>query len=229
MSRKDKDKWDLDGLLSAIGFVFELLRVVVNALRKRGGTVGHLRRLLKEPDLVDKVFDLIVVQPARVFNSTILALMGSTDTLLTYGRFVTKNGFKVDTCDSAEVKISFLGDNFKTWFLDKVEETMEDVSLFYFDLLRNSLDASIIQDLGGETKVETTLCAIWTLLKMQRNGEPGILLTNGYANIFYIKDTQGVLRAVGVYWRGGGWYVYAGSVTLPCEWDAGRRVFSRNF
>lgn len=61
MSRKAKKDWDLDTLLSIVGFVFELVRVVVNALRKRGGNVNHLRRLLKEPDLVDQVFELIVV------------------------------------------------------------------------------------------------------------------------------------------------------------------------
>lgn len=60
MSRKAKKDWDLDTLLSVVGFVFELVRVVVNALRKRNGNVDHLRRLLKEPELVDQIFDLIV-------------------------------------------------------------------------------------------------------------------------------------------------------------------------
>ena len=60
MSRKDKKEWSLDTLLSVIGFIFELVRVVVDALRKRNGTVDDLRRLLKEPELVDQVFDLIV-------------------------------------------------------------------------------------------------------------------------------------------------------------------------
>ena len=61
MSRNNKKDWDIETLLSVIGFVFELVRVIVNALRKRSGTIDHLRRLLKEPALVDKVFDLIVV------------------------------------------------------------------------------------------------------------------------------------------------------------------------
>ena len=60
MSRKDKKGWDLEALLSVVGFVFEIMRVVVRALQKRNGTVEHLRRLLKEPELVDKVFALIV-------------------------------------------------------------------------------------------------------------------------------------------------------------------------
>jgi hypothetical protein len=47
MSRANKKNgYDLETLLSVLGFVFELMRTVVNALRKRGGTIDHLRRLL---------------------------------------------------------------------------------------------------------------------------------------------------------------------------------------
>ncbi|MCX6778740.1 MAG: hypothetical protein NTU97_00725 [Candidatus Magasanikbacteria bacterium] len=75
MSRKEKKSWGLEDLLSVVGFVFELLRVVVNALRKRDGTIEHLRRLLKEPDLVDQIFDLIVVKPVEVVKSAFSALV----------------------------------------------------------------------------------------------------------------------------------------------------------
>lgn len=63
--RKSKVQ-DLDVLLNYIGFLFELLSVFVKALKKRNGTVEHLRRLLKEPELVNQVFDLIVVPMAQV-------------------------------------------------------------------------------------------------------------------------------------------------------------------
>jgi len=69
MSRSEKKEWGLETLLSVIGFIFELVRTVVGALRKRGGTVDHLRPLLREPELVDKVFDLIVGQPAETPTS----------------------------------------------------------------------------------------------------------------------------------------------------------------
>lgn len=66
MSRENKKDWDLGTLLSVVGFVFELVRVTVNALRQRGGTVEHLRRLLNDPKLVDQVFDLIVGRAGAV-------------------------------------------------------------------------------------------------------------------------------------------------------------------
>ena len=47
-------------------------------------------------------------------------------------------------------------------------------------------------------------------------------------NIFYVKDKNDVLRAVGVIWDGDGWRVRAYSVSYPSRWVGGPRVFSRN-
>ncbi|MEA3323517.1 MAG: hypothetical protein U9Q12_04820, partial [Patescibacteria group bacterium] len=62
----------------------------------------------------------------------------------------------------------------------------------------------------------------------QGSGEDGHLLTNGYANICYICDCDGVLRAVYCDWYGDGWDVRARSVDVPYAWDDGNRVFSRD-
>jgi hypothetical protein len=90
------------------------------------------------------------------------------------------------------------------------------------------VDGPIINELGGEAKAETTLSEMFSLMEKQKNGESGVLLNNGYANIFYIRDQNGVLRAVGVDWDDGGWYVGAYSVEDPGGWRVGRQVFSRN-
>ena len=88
-------------------------------------------------------------------------------------------------------------------------------------------EAAIIPELGGETKVETTLSEMFSLIRKQPDGEEGVLLNNGWANILYIRDQNGVLRAVGVRWGDGGWGVDAGSVEDSGGWDAGHQVFSR--
>ena len=62
-------------------------------------------------------------------------------------------------------------------------------------------------------------------MERQSNGD---LLTNGYANIFYVRDVNGELRAVFVGWGGVGWSVRAYSVGDPDAWRGGDRVFSRN-
>lgn len=161
-------------------------------------------------------------------------------------KFVASDFFKVNTKKNASVKIAYVGDNFKAWFLApsvSEEETAPDagphrtpgvqsnateVNLRYQMLNRHSVDGPIIAELGGEAKAETTLADVSALMVQQANGENGTLLTNGYANIFYVRDVGGVLRVVNVSWFGGGWRVGAGSVEGPREWFAGHRVFSRD-
>ena len=93
--------------------------------------------------------------------------------------------------------------------------------------MQSSVDDPIIEELGGKTEVRPTLSQIHSLLLKQPQGKKeGVLLTNGYANIFYVKDLEGELRAVYVLWRGGGWGVNAVSVEYPDGWYAGDRVFS---
>ncbi len=139
------------------------------------------------------------------------------------GRFVVKDHFATN---SKMVKLAYLGDNFREHLLAKVEESQAGVELCYSRLKNDSLDALILAELGNQA--ETTLASIWELLKKQPNGESGVLLTNSLANIFYVRDANGVLWAVDVYWKGGGWRVFAGSFKYPREWDEGCQAFSRN-
>jgi len=130
---------------------------------------------------------------------------------------------------NAAIKISYVSDSLKSCFYGKTEETRDVVIPHrHHDLKRDSLDAEILADLGGEAEAEVTLAGVYELLKLQPRGEAGDLLVNGYANIFYARDKGGILRAVGVYWRDFGWLVYAYSVGHPDGWGAGCRVFSRN-
>ena len=149
----------------------------------------------------------------------------------TTGTFVAKEKFIQDTGRKAKVKISYLGDNFTAWFLSddgKTEEPITEQTLRYGKLRKSSVDAPIITELGGEAKAETTLTEVFSLMEKQATGEEGVLLNNGWANLFYVKDQSGVLRTVRVSWGGDGWRVNADSVENPDRWGGGRRVFSRN-
>src|SRR5690606_14742846 len=110
----------------------------------------------------------------------------------------------------------------------KTEEPQGGRELRYGDLIKFSPDGPIIEELGGEAKAETTLSEMYGLLQKQSKGEDGVLLTDGRVNIFYVKDTSGVLRAVDVHWSGGGWFVSAYPVEFPVGWGVGHRVFSGN-
>ncbi len=124
--------------------------------------------------------------------------------------------------------IDWLGDNFSDHFVCKIESIQAGATLTRHTLNRASLDEPIRKELTPELE-ETTLSELYELLSRQSEGQAGILLTNGYANIFYIKDAKGNFWAVSAhcYVALGGWRVEASSVTFPLRWFAGCQVFSR--
>ncbi|MBU4353526.1 hypothetical protein KKA18_02415 [Patescibacteria group bacterium] len=127
-----------------------------------------------------------------------------------------------------KTKNVYASSNFEKLFFDKTVEPISEQELNYHKLTKNSVDGPIIDELGGEAKVETTLAEMFSLIALQPNGEDGVSLTNGYANVFYIRDVVGVLRAVCCDWLDGGWYLFACSVGDPYAWRGGYQVFSRN-
>lgn len=170
-----------------------------------------------------------VTQPKT--KPSIPELVSTVGVSATTSRFVAKDRFVVNTKRNAPVKISVVWDNFTSWFLSgdgKTEDPISEQTLRYHKLRKSSVDGPIIAELGGEEKSETTLTEMFFLMEKQKNGEDGVLLNNGYANIFYVRDQTGVLRAVNVGWNDDGWYVNAFSVESPYRWHGGRQVFSRN-
>ena len=203
-----------------------------DALEKAGYTPDDITKLKQSEDLGNikaVLYGQAQIVPVAAVPVILLRLLGTVEVPATAAQFVARDHFKVDTSDTAAVKVSYLGDNLKAWFADKVEGTRSGVSsLRYHTLTKDTLDAPIIAGLGGEAKAETTIGEVWSLMERQPNGKRGKLLTNGYANIFYVRDANGVLCAVNVYWYDDGWRVLADSVERPYRWLAGLRVFSRN-
>ena len=76
----------------------------------------------------------------------------------------------------------------------------------------------------------TTLPAIEVLNERQESGEDTGLLTNGWANFFFVDNEDGEsVSVVGVGRCGGQWAVGRDSFGYDSRWDAGRRFFLRNF
>lgn len=170
-----------------------------------------------------------VTQPKT--KPSILELVSTVGVSATTSRFVAKDRFVVNTKRNAPVKISVVRDNFTSWFLSgdgKTEDPISEQTLRYHKLRKSSVDGPIITELGGEEKSETTLTEMFSLMEKQKNGEDGVLLNNGHANIFYVRDQAGVLRTAQVRWHDDGWNVYAYSVEDPNRWRDGIQVFSRN-
>lgn len=189
-------------------------------INKIGGEDVFMRLLAGELSIV----------PAKPADPKKLLELVTTAPVAACEKFVAKEHFKVDISRKAKVKIAFLWDNFQKHFLPKIEDGMLAGELKVHKLLRSSLDAPIMTELGEPKVYSTVLADLWALLEKQPNGEEkGVLLVNGYANIFYIHDVDGTLWAVNAPWFSGhgGWNVGALSVGDPSGWDGGVRVVSR--
>lgn len=138
--------------------------------------------------------------------------------------FVTRN-----TPDG--VKLGWVGDNFTRVFLNGAGHNEIDVPASerrIHRLRKWSKDEPIVKELGGEQVAETHLAHMWEMMKRQGQGQQGDLLVNGYANIFYIRASDGTLWTVYCYWNAyyGRWRVGAAPITLPLEWSGGFQVVS---
>jgi len=161
----------------------------------------------------------------------LLEKVGQVTIAATTEKFVAREKFVVNVVNTdreAKVKIAWLGNNFKDWFLGKTEAPATEVNLDYARLTRPMLDDEIRKEIGAGRE-ETTLAAIWALMERQPNANSGALLANGYANIFYVRDVNGGFWAVSVYWDAdvSGWDVHAFSVSNPSRWGVGCQVFSQ--
>ena len=216
---------------------------IVGAIADADGTPAEANLLAEKPEVVRGLLAVlrgtaeIVMKEVEAIRVTLLDFIGTIKVTATKSKFIAKDNFVLDTSDKAEVKISYLGDNFKAWFLagvGKIEDPISKQILRYGKLRKSATDmprkpgeAAIIPELGGETKVETTLSEMFSLIRKQPDGKEGVLLNNGWANILDIRDQNGVLRAVSVRWGGDGWIVHADSVEDSRGWSAGYQVFSR--
>jgi hypothetical protein len=141
-------------------------------------------------------------------------------------RFVARDHFITSLDPTAKVLIAYVMGNFNRWFLDKIEEPSREVSLMWYELQRNSGDQTIVAELGGVKRVETTLGVVFALMQQQRLGQPGPLASNGWGNDFYVRDIAGELRSVYVHWCDEGWGVDCAPIVRTTEWPIRDRVFA---
>lgn len=189
--------------------------VSVEALLNKLGGVEGAKRFLRDELVISEAIAKKLLE-----RLSTIALPAVKD-------FTAKEHFVVDTSKKAVVKVSYLSDNFKANFLQKVESDKVAEELAINKLLENSFDPIIITALGGEAKVEITLGQFFAVFAKQPNGETGVLLTNGYANVGYIRDTHGVLWVVGGHWYDDGWNFFASPLDDPHYWYSGCRFLSR--
>lgn len=97
----------------------------------------------------------------------------------------------------------------------------------------NENEATMFGQPGSDQYAQTLANAcdlgqIAELIVAQEGGKTGVLLNNGYANIFPVCGKDGTLHVVYVGWDGGvrKWYVYCFPFEADVVWSAGYQVFS---
>jgi hypothetical protein len=123
------------------------------------------------------------------------------------------------------VTFSAVWNEFKKRFYGIVDGPRAATHLRKYRLLSIAPDGPIIAELGGEGRAEGGVAAAFSLIRLQGGGQPGFLQTNGFANIFYLRDLRGILCAVRVGWDGDGWVVDAISVDDPLAWNGKHEIF----
>lgn len=136
--------------------------------------------------------------------------------------------FVMDEVSQKKANIGWLGINFLYDFFGKTEEGVAQAQLALHRLKKNSLDKPILARLGD--KAEISLAQFIGLIEKQAKGREGVLLVNGYANIAYIGDKNGVIWAVSARWYSGRgyWEVFTFSCGNPHGWHTGNQIVSRD-
>ncbi|KKW24694.1 MAG: hypothetical protein UY70_C0005G0017 [Candidatus Kaiserbacteria bacterium GW2011_GWB1_52_6] len=174
---------------------------------------------------------LVLVNPAskkgKAVVDSLFTFAGSFKTVGTE-EFVAAKNYVIDTSERARVRISWLGGNFKTYLLPKIEHNIAASDLKLQTLRRSSIDLpknaeepGTIAGLGGLEKAETSLYEFFETLAHKQATQDFTWL------IGYVRDDNNVLWAVSAHWYGGGWGVEAYSLRLPFGWRAGREFVSR--
>lgn len=170
-------------------------------------------------------------------RSDLIEILGTIEIPPSEGPFVVRDHIRLKSQGGI---FSNFGQGFYAKFLDGdgQEERPYFGSVVYRSrLTRKASDtqqgeevgAAIIPAIGGESWVRTRLYELFWLANQQPNGETGVLLTNGMANIFYIRDRHGGLYAVILCWEtdANGWCINASSIKDFGKWDSSSQVFSQ--
>lgn len=232
-SRPQKEETMSKSELADTGIVLaQIGQKIAHAVVDNGGKDSDTKTVLSKEGLVKDIAMLILgkVKVVIIEVAKIIRLVKSgIEVPAVVEPFVVADHFKVNIgtkpWKKGEVKISYVGGNFTTHFLDHVVGVRDGQVLSCHQTVENAYDIDIRTKLGVD--IETDLAGLWFLLKKQLEGHKDVLRTDGYTNIFYITDKTSVVRAVDVCLRDGGWSFCSGTLGC-CRWDAGDHVFSRN-
>ena len=149
--------------------------------------------------------------------------IGDSVLLTKVSRFPVRDHFKPDVSPFAPIQIYYVSCEFKEAFLDIVEKEVSADELLVWPLTQRIGHKDIFERYAPVQP--TSFAHINELLKLQPNGEKGILLVNSSANIFYVDRKKGDCWTIWVrWWKGCGWFIRTCPATAPFVWSVGDQV-----
>ncbi|MFH0806701.1 MAG: hypothetical protein V1885_03195 [Candidatus Brennerbacteria bacterium] len=205
---------------------------LVNEVQEELGEAGDeaIERAFKSKKFMKETAKLIVAGANGAKKLTLKSLKPLTDGIEIAAELFAKDSFWKQ---NGPVKLYFW-DNFTSWILSAMPETIPAFhgTLAKFELTRSMYDSEILSELGQPIPftIGEFAALIRDLLTKQPKGEDGLLLANGYVNIFYVKLDDKRVVAVDVCWGSDDrrWRCYARALGARGRWSDGYCVFSRS-
>lgn len=143
-------------------------------------------------------------------DSKYLKYSGKLSYRLQNGVFVSLDRFAVSKRRDAPIRIHFTSKNFDFWCLSPISFRLDvDESVWhdldYFKVLMDTKTGDIIDSLGGEKIVQTSIVEIYYALLRQGRGQKGKLLVNGDFNVFFTPSFNGKNVVIYLAWNGKAW------------------------
>lgn len=215
--------------VSGMEFGTQFISEFLKKMKELGATEEMIYTALKSksnfiPQMAEKIAEMIAGVPKRVLKYLKLAEENVKISSPSFSKakfFGSEYGVKI-----------WMGDNFKSWILPEILETVPafEGNFSSFDFTKSMYDSEIREEIGeGTITPDEWLAKTRVLILEQPKGEQGHLISNGYANIDYIRLKSGKVVAVAADWNSGSreWYLHAYDLDGD-RWSDGGRVFSRS-
>lgn len=130
----------------------------------------------------------------------------------------------------SEIKLTHIGWEFEACMKAKIETCKDEYTVAIIRLNSEWLPAGRTEDFQEFFSEHAVLLSdVYSFMKKQPNGEKGELNTDGTGNYFFVRDIDGDLKLVGLYWwEGSGWAINALSIACTLNiWRVGTKLFLR--
>lgn len=207
--------------LKKAGFSEELIQEVINskdnAMAKKMLAAISLKKL--EDNEGDSIKEIEAKAKANILS---FPVQPTADYFIVNKRISTKVNKK------SLIKISFIDYGFNRRFVRIIEQPSAGSIIYGCDISEKGVDSPLYIAMNSQGKSPIMLAEIYQLLLAQPNGEDGIMLNNGFGNVFFVGCQPGDKMAIVLFWNVAGWVIRSFNESATEIREAHGRVFSHH-